>query len=95
MKRDRLFSGIAAVILVMNLAVSGCGKKGDPLPPRVTLPSAISDLNAVFVPVGVELRWSVPGKGGISGNFKILRSEMADGGRACPGCPQDFKLLAA
>jgi hypothetical protein len=95
MKRDRLFLGIAAVILVMSLAVSGCGKKGDPLPPRVKLPTAISDLNAASVPAGVELRWSVPGKGEIIGSFKILRSEAADGGQACHGCPQDYRLLAA
>jgi hypothetical protein len=95
MNRNRLFSAIAAVVLALSLIVAGCGKKGDPLPPRVKLPKAISDLSAVFVPAGVEIRWSLPGKGEAIGHFKILRSETAGVGRACPGCPQDHQLLTA
>ncbi len=95
MNRDRLFSAIAAVVLVLSLIVTGCGKKGDPLPPRVKLPKAITDLSAVFVPAGVEIRWSLSGKGETIGHFKILRSETAEDRRACPGCPQDHHLLTA
>jgi predicted small lipoprotein YifL len=34
------------VILAFVFAFSGCGLKGDPIPPKETLPKAISDCRA-------------------------------------------------
>jgi len=34
---------VITAILALTVAFSGCGKKGDPLPPKEPLPKAISD----------------------------------------------------
>jgi hypothetical protein len=74
--------------------VQGCGKKGDPRPPGVTPPRAISDLRAKIVEAGVILRWSAPEtKGGIR-NFKIQRSELPKEGAVCPDCPREYNIIA-
>jgi len=78
-----------AVILL--LSASGCGKKADPIPPRVVLPPPVVDLKTESVSGGIALVWSVTGSGGDAGSFKILRSVTVDAGQACPACPQDYR----
>ncbi|MHB8769740.1 MAG: hypothetical protein ACYC7J_01970 [Syntrophales bacterium] len=91
MRPDRVWWGrLAAALLLVILIVTGCGKKGDPLPPRVSLP-VVNDLAAGSGAEGVVLTWTiVPRTGGIGG-FKILRSVTPRGADACPGCPQDHR----
>jgi hypothetical protein len=76
--------------LVVVLIFAGCGKKGDPIPPRIKLP-IVADLAATSLPEGIILGWSLDvSAGGIRG-FKVLRSETGQGKEACPGCPQDYR----
>jgi len=93
MRLNRLFGEAIAAILVLLMIFTGCGKKGDPLPPRAMPPAAIADLRASAVREGIVLTWSLVGPVEGSG-FRISRSEAA-AGNACPGCPQDYRPLAA
>jgi hypothetical protein len=89
MRRSRLFSLFGAGLIVMILIIAGCGKKGDPIPPRVKLP-IIADLTAASLREGIVLGWSLDVRTEGIGGFKILRSVTSRGGEACPGCPQDY-----
>ena len=72
----------------------GCGKKGDPRPPGILPPKAISDLKAKIAEAGVILRWGVPDvKSGIR-NFKIQRSGLPTEGAVCPDCPHEYNIIA-
>jgi hypothetical protein len=90
MRRNRLFSCFLTGLLAVIIIFAGCGKKGDPIPPRIKLP-IVTDLTTVSVPEGIVLNWSLEIRAdGIAG-FKILRSMMNRGEDACPGCPQDYR----
>ena len=93
LKRHRILCGVLGGFLFVVLAVAGCGKKADPIPPRLILPPAIADLSADSVAEGILLGWSAPGPNGRIDHFRILRSEAA-ADQACPGCPQDYRPLA-
>jgi hypothetical protein len=93
LRRHRILCGVLGGVLSGVLFFAGCGKKGDPVPPRLMLPQSIAGLAADYVAEGILLGWSAPGP--ISGidHFRIVRSETpAD--QACPGCPQEYRLLA-
>jgi hypothetical protein len=92
MRRNRFFRWVLAGLWIGILFVPGCGKKGDPIPPRMRLPAAISDLSAASSPEGIILRWSIPLPLDGIGSFRILRSDT-EGAKACPGCPQDHRTL--
>ena len=94
MKRHLLSAAGFAMIALLLFAGAGCGKKGDPLPPRVKLPAAVADLRAASVPEGVLLTWSLTGPAEGVGAFRILRSRTESGEEACPGCPKEFFPLA-
>ena len=72
----------------------GCGKKGDPRPPGIPPPKAISDLRAKIVEAGVILRWSVPEVKTSIRNFKIQRSGLPMEGAVCPDCPHEYNIIA-
>ena len=93
MRRHRLFYPLLTGLLVLLLLSSGCGRKGDPIPPRVKLPAAIADLSAVSTKEGILLTWSLTGPLGQIGSFRFLRSETVEGSEACPGCPQEYRPL--
>jgi len=93
LKHHRILCAILGGFLFVALAVAGCGKKTNPIPPRLILPPAIADLRADSIVEGILLRWSAPGPKGRIAHFRILRSEEA-AAQACPGCPQDYRPLA-
>jgi len=92
MRRNRFFRWVLAGLWIGILFVPGCGKKGDPIPPRVRLPAAIVDLSAASSAEGIILRWSMPFPLDGIGSFRILRSDT-EAAKACPGCPQDHRTL--
>jgi len=92
MRRNRFFCWALAGLWIGIILVAGCGKKGDPIPPRVPLPVAIADLSAASSAEGMILRWSIPFPPEGIGSFRILRSDT-EAANACPGCPQDHRTL--
>ncbi len=92
MRRNRFLRWVVAGLSISIICVAGCGKKGDPIPPRVLLPAAITDLSAVSSAEGIVLRWSMPFPQDGIGGFRILRSDT-EAAEACPGCPQDHRTL--
>ncbi len=48
------------MVCVLAAAASGCGRKGDPLPPILQVPETTTDLSAVQVQDTVRLSWSYP-----------------------------------
>jgi hypothetical protein len=93
MRRNRFFYPLLAGFFVLLILSAGCGKKGDPIPPRMKLPATIADLSVVSVKEGILLTWSMPGPLQPIGSFKLFRSETVQGSEACPGCPQDYRPL--
>lgn len=93
MRRHRLFYPLLAGLFVLLILSAGCGKKGNPIPPRMKLPATIADLSVVSVKEGILLTWSLPGPLQRIGSFKLLRSETVEGSEACPGCPQEYRPL--
>lgn len=92
MRRNRYWGWVLAVLWIGILIVLGCGKKGDPIPPRVRLPAAINDLSVASAAGGMILRWSISSPQDRIGSFRILRSDI-EAASACPGCPQDHRTL--
>jgi hypothetical protein len=90
MKKSLFIAAGFAMITLFLLGGAGCGKKGDPRPPRAALPAAVAGLSAAPVPEGIALAWSLTGPAESVGSFRILRSRPESGGEACPGCPKEY-----
>ncbi|MBU0653251.1 MAG: hypothetical protein KJ649_02070 [Proteobacteria bacterium] len=56
MRRNRFFRLALAALWIGVLFVAGCGKKGDPIPPQVRLPTAIADLSAASSAEGIIIK---------------------------------------
>lgn len=82
-----LWMSLCTLILILT----GCGLKGDPIPPRIKPPAAINDLSAATSRGGILLGWALTDPLEKIGVFQILRSETVRGTEACPECPQDYK----
>ena len=84
MRRNRLFACLLTGLILMILVFAGCGKKGDPIPPRIKLP-VVTDLAAASLPEGILLGWSLGVRPDGIGRFKILRSVTIRGERSVSG----------
>jgi hypothetical protein len=93
LKRRRMLCGVLVLLLFIALLCTGCGKKGNPIPPKMIIPPALADLTADSVTEGIRLGWSVSEAKGRIDHFRIVRSDV-DADQACPGCPQDYKPFA-
>ena len=85
---------LIAVLLLM--AGSGCGKKGDPRAPELATPLPIKNLRGAQDARGVALTWSRPTEF-VDGreirdlaSFVIFRKEISSG---CPECPVPYRPL--
>jgi len=94
MRRNHLLPLMVMITATLLLSATGCGKKGDPVPPQARIPAPITDLKVDSIQGGVALVWSIQDSRGDIGSFKILRSVTLDGSLACPGCPQDYRPFA-
>jgi hypothetical protein len=90
MKRSFL---VALTLLMLAFA---CGKKGDPRPPELGIPTTISNLSARSGPTGIALTWSRPTEY-VDGtelkdlaSFVIFRKEVS---QTCPDCPVPYRQL--
>lgn len=88
----------AAAILCAALCLSGCGKKGPPVPPRQVAVPAVNDLVQIIEGDRVILTWTVPEvkekKGLFITGFVIYRAKNPVSESACKNCPVQFKPVA-
>lgn len=93
LSRRSIYRCALATLLLVAMVAVGCGKKGDPIPPRLALPPAVVGLTADSVVQGIRLNWSANGPIGGIDHFRIVRAETS-ADKACPGCPQEYRPLA-
>lgn len=86
----------ALVVATMILLLSGCGKKGPPVPPRHEIPPPVTDLSWEISQQTLTLSWTVPKVESpirLAG-FKIYRSRKRLSVSDCPDCPGTFEPVA-
>lgn len=78
------------LFVVVAALMAGCGKKGDPIPLRVPLPPAVSDLRAERTEGAIRLDWTAK----ISeGSVRVLRSVELSDEESCPDCPRNDEVI--
>jgi len=84
-----------ALLLVISLLITGCGRKTPPVPPETVLPTPISDLRQQLDEHGVTLIWTAPSRT-VQGDklaridgFELLRAVVGEDDY-CEGCPINF-----
>ncbi len=87
-------------VFLLAVVAFGCGVKGDPVPPRSSVPEAIKDLKILCRNARVVLQWSIPRKdtdgkqlSGLAG-FRVWRRIVAPDDDACPTCPEKYDTIA-
>lgn len=83
---------VIVIPLLLALALSSCGKIGDPIPPDIFFPQSITDLTAQVEKRAVVLRWSMKDRSGTTARIRILRNERDTNGE-CPGCYREYTQL--
>lgn len=84
------------LILMLLVAATACGKKGDPRAPELATPKLITNLAARSTADGVALTWNRPTEY-VDGSalkdlasFVIFRKEIS---RSCLDCPVPYRQL--
>ena len=90
MRPNRSHLGMVMVMITTVLFGQACGRKDDPMPPRVKV-AVITDLASHSAKEGIVLAWSLSGPAEGVAAFKLLRSETAAGSQACITCPQEYR----
>ena len=94
---DRGWRIAILLLAAISIAVTGCGKKGDPRAPELATPETIKDLRGKPDRGGIALTWTRPtryvdGKAlnDLAG-FVIFRKELS---KTCPDCPVPYREQA-
>ena len=92
----RVFIFYCLLPFALSLALSGCGKKGNPLAPELVIPETIRNLSARQDKAGVALTWSRPERY-VDGkaltdltSFVIFRKDIPP---SCADCPVPYRPL--
>jgi len=83
-------------IIFFIFFLSGCGKKGPPLPPSHERPLAVDNLSYSIKGDTLGLRWTVPEKHSKAepAGFIVLRSRKKIDKSDCKDCPLRFEQVA-
>jgi len=84
--------------IMVTVCLSGCGKKGPPVPPRQTVAPAVKDLSSNIDGDMIVMTWTVPDEmkdksAGIKG-FVVHRAKQKISDGDCRNCPVNFKPVA-
>lgn len=97
MSRGRSFLWVLLLLLV---PLSGCGKKGPPVPLEVREPARVGDLTLIARDGRLFLQWSIP-TANTDGTrledlvgFRVFRQERPDSQATCLSCPDSFEAVA-
>jgi predicted small lipoprotein YifL len=88
---------ISLIFFILFVVVSGCGRKGPPLPPDF---SEVPPVNSVDGSVNngvLTLVWQKPTgrNAGIIDGFQVYRSKKRSDAELCEGCPLIFERVKA
>lgn len=96
MKRPNCRQTCVFLCILLLGIVSGCGKKGLPIPPPEEIPPAVTDLAAVIDGQTLTLTWTLPqdDRADDLTGFRIYRSTDPRSTDSCRDCPVRFQLFA-
>ncbi|MEW5910601.1 MAG: hypothetical protein AB1659_12420 [Thermodesulfobacteriota bacterium] len=97
-KAPILFIRILLIFPLVLCILTGCGKKGPPVPPGAKPVPPIADLRVTLGNNRIWLSWSIPDdvkkmKTEIKG-FSIYRSKTSSSEPECTDCPAAYKRIA-
>jgi predicted small lipoprotein YifL len=88
---------IGGLCLVLILGMTGCGRKGPPLPPQYEEPPIVGDLQYEIKDNTVALRWSAPAlqkqKENTAAGARLYRSRTSLKETGCKNCPPVFLMI--
>jgi len=88
------------LLLAVFICLAACGKKADPVPPRLVVPRAITDLKIDVRPGARYLVWSIPAENTDGSRpaeikaFSIFSKTLKQGDEGCVFCDEGFDLFA-
>ncbi len=98
MNRKLISVILIAAVLGISLFLSGCGKKGIPVPPRRVALPAVNDLASVLDGDRVILTWTAPEikekKGPSITGFAVNRAMSPVQESECKNCPVKYEAVA-
>ena len=98
MNHRSIFVILIVAVIGISLFLSGCGKKGPPVPPRQVVLPAVNDLVSVLEDDRVILTWTVPEikekKGSIITGFVVHKAKNPVQESECKNCPVQYKAVA-
>ncbi len=98
MNHKAVFVILIAAVTGISLFLSGCGKKGPPVPPRQVALPAVNDLVSVLEDDRVILTWTVPEikekKGPFITGFVVHKAKNPVQESECKNCPVKYKAVA-
>ena len=89
------------LILLLSIALAGCGKKGMLIPPEALVPAPVSDLRVEQRGWEFRLSWRAPTKEEAGrplrdlAGFRLSRRDLQQAGQTCPSCDESWQLLQA
>lgn len=95
-KCDFIFQAVAVMVVV--LSVSGCGRKGPPVPPQQVAVPAVNDLMSLIEGNNIILTWTVPEtkdkRSPTITGFVIHHAKYPVSEKICENCPINYKPVA-
>jgi len=94
-QRGNCKRGLLFCFLLLLISMTGCGKKGLPLPPPEEIPPGVVDLSGNLDGDTLTFSWSIPeGKNAdLLVGYQVYRSASPIQDTDCPDCPVNFWLL--
>lgn len=85
--------------IIVSILLTGCGRKGQLIPPEALVPAPVNDLTATQKGESFLISWTVPGQDGggrpirdIS-HFRLFKREVLPPDQDCEVCPNAYRTL--